>query len=74
MPNCLPQLVHVVPANVHAVEENLAALNFVEPQQELDQRRFSGAGVADDGERLSRRDVERNVAQTQSSSLGFAPP
>ncbi len=59
----LAQLVHVVAANVHAIEQNLSALNFVEAQQELNERGLSRAGVADDGQGLSGRDVEGNVAQ-----------
>ena len=49
MPNCLAKLLHVKFANVDAIEKNLAALNFVEAQQQLNDGSFAGAGVADDG-------------------------
>ena len=57
------QVLHVQFANVDAVEQNLAALDFVKAQQELDRGGFAGAGVADDGDGLPRLDVEGDVAQ-----------
>src|ERR1700675_3771618 len=58
-----PQIVHVVSANVHSIEKDFASLDMIETQQELDKSGFSSAGVADDGERLARRDAERYIAQ-----------
>src|SRR3981189_3934689 len=57
-----PKVVHGVPANVHAIQKDFASLNFVKAQQELDKRGFSGAGVADDGQRLAWRDAEGDIA------------
>ncbi len=58
-------------ADIDAVEQNLPALNFVEAQQELDGRRLAGAGVADDGDRLSGIDAEADVAQDPVFVLGI---
>ena len=57
-----PQLLHVIAANIHAVEEDFAPLNVVEAQQQLDERRFSRPRVPDYSQGLARRDVEGNVA------------
>ena len=60
------QGVSVELAEVHTVEQNLAALDFVEAQQELDDGGLAGAGVADDGDGLAGAEVEGDVAQTPS--------
>ena len=59
----VPQILEIDFANVHAIEQNLAALNIVEAQQELDDGGLAGAGMADDGERMPGLDAEGNVAQ-----------
>ena len=64
------QVVQIYFANVDAVEQNLAALNVVEAQQQLNDRGLAGAGVADDGERLAGFDAEGNVAQDPIFVLG----
>ena len=50
-------------ADIHTVEQDLAALDIVEAQKKLNDRGLARAGVADDGERLTRLDAEGNVAQ-----------
>ena len=57
------QFLHVQFANVDAVEQDLAALDVVEAQQELNGGGFAGAGVADDGDGLTGLDAEGDVAQ-----------
>src|SRR5690606_32070506 len=43
--------------DVHAVEGDATRIEVVETHQQVDQRRLSGAGVADDGHRLSGLNV-----------------
>src|ERR1700722_16548473 len=66
----LTQILQTNFANIDAVEENLAALNVVEPQQQLDDRGFARARVADDCESLAGLYAERNVAQHPVFVLG----
>ncbi len=58
-----PQILQVHLANVHAIEQNLAALNVVEAQQQLNDRRLARAGVPNDRQRLARLHAEGNVAK-----------
>ena len=70
------QGVRVELAEVDAVKQDLAALDFVETQKQLDDGGFAGAGVADDGDGLARADVEGDIAQHPvfvSSSGPFRP-
>ena len=71
MPNWRRKSVHVELADVDAVEQNLAALDFVEAQQELNRGGLAGAGVADDGDGLAGLDVEGDVAQDPVFVLGI---
>ena len=57
------QVVEVQLANIDAVDRDAAALDVVEPQQQVDQRRLAGAGRADDPDPLARPDLEADVAQ-----------
>ncbi len=58
-----PQILDVQFADIDAVEKDLAALDVVEAQQELNGGGFAGAGVADDGDGLTGLDAEGDVAQ-----------
>ena len=74
--------------DVHAVEQDVAALRIVEAQHQLEQRGLAGAGRADDGDRFAGLDLERqavqrcgigprriveiHVAQTQRGAVGGA--
>ena len=53
MPNWRRKILDVELADIDAVEQNLAALNVVEAQQELNGGGFAGAGVSDDGDGLA---------------------
>src|SRR5580765_5198012 len=57
------QVLQIKEADIYAIEEDLAALNIVKAQQQRNQRGFTGSGVADNRESLSRRNSEGNVAQ-----------
>ena len=48
---------------------NVAALDIVEAQQKIGERRFARAGVADDGDGLAGLDAETDVAQDPVLSL-----
>src|SRR5205085_11722001 len=61
--NPLAQLVGVVFAQVHTVEQDLALGWIVEPRQQLDQRGLAGAVLANQRELLARRDRQAQVAQ-----------
>ena len=60
-------------ANVHAIEQDMAALNVVEAQQELNDRGLAGAGVSHDRERLTGFDAEGNVSQDPVFVRGICP-
>ena len=68
------QILHVQFADVDAVEQDLAALDVVEAQQELNGGGFAGAGVADDGDGLAGLDAEGDIAQNPIFFAGIAPP
>ena len=68
------EILDVELADIGAVEQNLAALDIVEAEQELNRSGFAGAGVADDGDGLAGRTRKETSRRIQSSSLGFAPP
>src|SRR5690606_29606179 len=51
-------------ARVHAVDEDAPAVRVVYPLKKVDQRRLPGAGRADDGHRVTGRDVEGDVLDT----------
>ena len=57
------QLVERQLADVDAVDGDAAAVDVVEPQQQVDDRRLAGAGRPDDADALSGFDRERHVAQ-----------
>ena len=63
MPNLPAQILQIQFADIDAVEQDLAALNIVEAQQQLNDRGLARAGVADNRERLARLDAEGNIAQ-----------
>src|SRR6185437_17131762 len=41
--------------DIGAVDQDTAALDLVEAQQQIDERRFAGAGMADEADALARR-------------------
>ena len=59
MPICARRLSCVTLRDVLAVDQDAAALEVVEAQQQVDQRRLAGAGAADQADALARPDVER---------------
>src|ERR1700722_8357877 len=58
-----PQLLQVHRTYVHTVQQNLAALNIIEPQQQLDNGGLARAGVPHDRKRLAGINTERHIAQ-----------
>ena len=56
-----PQRAALQLADVDAVHANRAAVDVVEPHQQVDERRLAGAGRTDDRDHLPGRDVERHV-------------
>ena len=52
------QLVDGDVANVDAVDEDPPALRIIEPEQQIDDRRLAGPGVADQRERFTRLDFK----------------
>src|SRR5690606_274680 len=56
-------LVHRHVAHIAPVDEDPPLLRFVEAEEEVDDRRLAGAGVADDGQGATRGGGERNVAK-----------
>ena len=67
----LAQFLHIEQPYVHAVQQNLPALNVVKAQQQRDQRGFPGSRVSHDREVLPRFDAERNIAQHPVFVLRF---
>src|SRR5439155_14463178 len=57
------QLLQRIPADVDAVDEDLALLHVEEPRDEVDQRGLARARRTDDRERAARWDLERDVVQ-----------
>ena len=49
----------------------MSALDVVEAEEQRDQRGFSGAGVADDGDGLAGGDAERDVPEDPVVFGGF---
>src|SRR5688500_11771765 len=58
-----PQIVQVQGRDVPAVEEYLPTLNVVETSEQIRDCRLAGSGMSDNRDRLSRKDLKRNVAQ-----------
>ncbi len=54
---------HAVGRHRPAVHEQLAAVGDVDAGQDLHQRRFAGAVLADEGQHLAGRDVQRHAVQ-----------
>ena len=50
-------------AQVHAVQQNPAALHIVKAHQQIRNRRLAGTGVAHQRNRLTGLDLERNVLE-----------
>ncbi len=72
-PEMAPQVLQIEQPNVHAIQQDLAALNVVETQQQGNERGLARPGVADDSERLPRRKIWKDTSRsTQSSSAGSA--
>lgn len=50
-------------AQVDAVEADPARVGIEEAQEQLEDRRLAGAGGADEGDRLARPDLQRQLAE-----------
>src|ERR1041385_7555800 len=59
----LPQLAQVPVAQVNTVEQYAAALDIVEPHQQIRNRRLARTSVTNQRDRLSRLDRKRHVLQ-----------
>ena len=54
-----------------AVDQDLALVRPVHAGEDLDQRRFAGAVVADEPERLAALDVEADALQRMDAGIPF---
>ncbi len=59
--------------DVHAMNQNLAAIDFVEAHQQIDQRGLAGSGRSYDGDHLSRLDVDIHVLHQDGVGLITEP-
>ena len=59
------QVVEFVVADIVAVHDDAARLNFVKPIEQTNNRRFAAARRADDGERFARFDAEIDFFQNR---------
>ena len=57
----LPQALLRHPGDILPVDQNASALDVVEAQQQIDQRRLAGARTPDEPDLFARRDREREI-------------
>ena len=67
MPICARSDASVTSRMSHAVDQDRAAGDVVEPRQQVDQRRLAGAAAADDRQHLAGADAERHAAQHRAA-------
>ncbi|MNE52090.1 hypothetical protein D3C80_1467480 [compost metagenome] len=60
-PEFAAQLAALHLGDVHTVNNDLAAADFIEAHQQVNQRRFAGAGRSDNCNRLSRLNIDVHV-------------
>src|SRR5207302_4703978 len=65
----VPENLERNPADIHSVDEDFSCRDFVEPGNEIDQGRFAGAGVPDDGKCRPLRNPKIDVSQSRGSSI-----